>query len=752
MRWYRCLLASTSVAALLSAGTNLAAAQTSSSTSGPIETPTVSVDAASGAGGYQVTQPSLPKLTEPLRDTPQSIDAVPRQLLNDQGVNTMRDALRNVTGISLAAGEASQQGDNLTLRGFSARSDIYSDGMRDFGSYYRDPFYLEDIQVLKGPSSILFGRGSTGGVVEQDSKQPTLSRFADASFAFGTDATKRATLDVNQPLGGPGSSAAFRINLMAHDSDVAGRDVAENSRFGIAPTLALGMGTPTRLNLSYLHQTEYDVPDYGLPWLYPTSANGNRSIAEPAQVAHNNYYGFTRGNFLRTNVDVATAKLEHDLNDSVTLSDRVRYAHYVRQIRVTEPQLDNLGTNTPALINPGTPLSSLSVTRNEIWARSLETYLVNQSDATMRFATGFLDHTVVAGVEFSRETSNPTRYTTIFTPGLASLTSLTNPNPSDPYNANSFLSSKTQSTAYTAAAYGLDTIKLGEQWQFIAGMRYDRFSASFNQVTYAQNGTVSGVFAAKPVDLMPSYRAAIVYKPASNGSIYFDYGTSFDPSAEQLSLSSSTGSLAPVKNRTFELGSKWDLLHEQLSLRGAIYRTQQFNVREPDPNNPTFNILAGDARVDGIELEAVGHVTEKWQIYAGYAYMFSEIDKSPTQGPGSDIGNRLANVPMHTFNIWTTYVLPWNIEIGGGANYVSSRYANSTPRAVATGGTTVYFLNKVPGYWTFDAMAKYPVTEKLDVQLNIYNITGEFYYDSLHPSHVVPGAGRSALFTVAYKF
>ena len=207
-----------------------------------------------------------------------------------------------------------------------------------------------------------------------------------------------------------------------------------------------------------------------------------------------------------------------------------------------------------------------------------------------------------------------------------------------------------------------------------------------------------------------------------------------------------------MKNRTFELGSKWDLLHEQLSLRGAIYRTQQFNVREPDPNNPTFNILAGDARVDGIELEAVGHVTEKWQIYAGYAYMFSEIDKSPTQGPGSDIGNRLANVPMHTFNIWTTYVLPWNIEIGGGANYVSSRYANSTPRAVATGGTTVYFLNKVPGYWTFDAMAKYPVTEKLDVQLNIYNITDEFYYDSLHPSHVVPGAGRSALFTVAYKF
>src|SRR5262249_19807706 len=152
-----------------------------------------------GSGDYLTPTPSLLKLTEPMRDTPQSIDAVPRQLLDDQGVNTMRDALRNVTGISLAAGEATQQGDNLTLRGFSARSDIYLDGMRDFGSYYRDPFYLEDIQVLKGPSSILFGRGSTGGVVEQDSKQPSLSRFGAASIALGTDATKRTTLDVNQP-------------------------------------------------------------------------------------------------------------------------------------------------------------------------------------------------------------------------------------------------------------------------------------------------------------------------------------------------------------------------------------------------------------------------------------------------------------------------------------------------------------------------------------------------------------------------
>jgi catecholate siderophore receptor len=620
--------------------------------------------------------------------------------------------------------------------------------MRDFGSYYRDPFYLDQIQVLKGPSSILFGRGSTGGVIEQDSKQPGLSVFNTISLAFGTDATKRFSLDSNTPIGALGSGAAFRINVMGHDSGVAGRDVAENSRFGIAPTLALGLATPTRVNLSYLHQTEYDVPDYGLPWLYSAGPNSSRSVAEPATVARSNYYGFTNGNFLRTNVDIATAKIEHDLNDAVTLSSRLRYAHYLRQIRVTEPQIDVLGTGTRLLVTPGTPLSALSVTRNEIWSRSLETYLVNQSDAASKFTTGPFRHTLVTGIELSRESSSPVRYTTIFTGGLASTTPLLSPNPDQTYNANSFLSSIASATAYTVAGYAMDTAKLGEHWEFIGGIRYDHFTADFSQVSYAQNGTTTGTLGFQPEDNMPSYRAAIVYKPLPNGSVYFDYGTSFDPSASGLAVSAANGNLAPVKTRTYEVGSKWDLLHDQMTVRGALYRSQQYNKTEPDPNNPTFNILAGDAHVDGFELEVVGHITERWQVYSGYSYMFSEIDKSPVRGPGSDIGNRLANTPMHTFNVWMTYLLPGNVAVGGGANYVSSRYANSTPTLV---GTT-YFLPKVPGYWTFDAMAKYPVTEKLDLQINIYNITDKVYYDTLHPSHVIPGAGRSALFTASYKF
>jgi catecholate siderophore receptor len=713
----------------------------------PVQLPPISVEGGTqGSGDYQPTNTSLPKLTAPLRDTPQTIETVPRQELDDQAATTLRDALRNVPGISIAAGEAASQGDSLTIRGFTARGDIYLDGMRDFGSYYRDPFFMEDVQVLKGPSSILFGRGSTGGVVEQDSKLPTLSQFMNGSASFGSDGTKRLTADVNEPLPSLGRGAALRINVMGHDSDVSRRDVAESSRFGIAPSLALGLGTPTRLLFSYLHQSEYDVPDYGLPWLYQGVAGQGIGLARPAAVAQHNYYGFDRSNYLRTNVDIATAKIEHDFSDALTVRDQLRYAHYTRQFHITEPQLDVLGTNTPLLVAPGTPLSALTVTRNQLMGTSLETYLVNQTDMTAKFRTGFIDHTLVAGIEVSRERSDPIRYSTLFSPTLSSTTPLTAPNPGQAYNATTYLSSRTTTIADTQAVYALDTLKLNEQWQVMGGLRLDRFAATFHQDTLANplTGLGAGSTSFNHTDRMASWRGAIVYKPAPNGSIYFDAGTSFDPSAEQLSLTTASANLAPMKNTSFEIGTKWDLLHEALTVTGAVFHTEQENVRETDPNNPLFQILVGDAVAKGFELGAAGRITEHWQITAGYAYTFSAINKSPQ----ADLGHRLANVPMHTANIWTTYQLPNKITLGSGIDVVSSRFASTTP--TTAGG--VNFWKEVPGYWTLNAMAKYPLNEHTDLQLNIYNLLNAEYYDQVHPAHVIPGAGTSALLTVSFKY
>jgi catecholate siderophore receptor len=723
---------------------------------GAVALPTLPVQGATpggNSGDYKADQPSLPKLTEPLLNTPQSIDVVPRQVMDDQGVTTFRDALRNVPGISLAAGENSAQGDNLTIRGFTARNDIYLDGMRDFGSYYRDPFYLEDIQVLKGPSGILFGKGSTGGVVEQDSKVPSLTPFNDETLTFGTDLTRRMTTDVNQPLG---ETSALRINAMVNESPVADRDVAENRRVGLAPSLALGLGTPTRLTLSYLHQTEYDNPDYGVPWLYQGTPGTTTAIARPVPLSQtqSNYYGFENGNYLRTNVDVATAKLEHDFDKDWQLTDQARFAHYVRQWDITEPQLYTTasattpgGTGSALLVTPGTPLSSLLVSRNQLYGHSLETYLVNDLDTTGHFTTGFLDHTVRAGIELGRETSDPVRYSTI---GPYSLTPLLDPDPSNVDNASTYLSSHTNTTAWTQAVYALDTIKLNEQWQVMAGLRYDRFNADFDQLTYANpdTGAGAGGSAFHETNYHLSWRGALVYKPLPNGSIYFDAGTSFDPSAEALSLSAANQALPPVENKSYEFGSKWEFFDSRMALDGALFRTNQINVSEPDPNNPNFNILAGDALAEGFEIDAAGHLTDRWQLIAGYAYTYSVIDKSPRVGPASDLGHRLGNVPEHTANIWTTYDLPWwRMQVGAGLNVVSSRFAATTP--TTAGG--VNFFKEAPGYYTLNAMAKYPLTEKVSLQLNLYNLTDNKYYDQLHPSHVVPGAGTTALFTLNFK-
>jgi catecholate siderophore receptor len=712
---------------------------------GPVELPTLSVEGSDGSD-YRAEQPSLTKLTQPMRDTPQSIAVVTRQLIEDQGATTLRDTLRNVPGISLAAGEFGAQGDNLTIRGFSARNDIYIDGMRDFGGYYRDPFFIENVEVLEGPSSILFGRGSTGGVVNQAAKTPTLAPMMAGSLSFGTDDTKRITADINMPLPEWGEGVAARVNVMANDSGVAGREYARNSRVGFAPSLAFGLGTPTRITLNFLHQSEYDVPDYGLPWIYQAPAGATQGAAQVAPVSQNNFYGFKHGDYLRTNVDIGTAKIEHDFSDALTIRDQARYSHYVRSFRITEPQIyapvtsATPAANTAGLISPSTPLSSVFVSRNQLYGTGLETLLDNQIDLTARFTTGGFNHTLVAGLEITRETSDPNRDTSI---APFSTTSLLNPNPNQTYNATSFFSTQTKTTAYSQAVYVVDTMEITPQWQLMGGGRFDRFDIGFDQNTYSTAGKQTGALVLSHIDRKPSWRAALVYKPLPNGSIYFSAGTSFNPSAESLSLSTANSSLDPVENTTYEVGTKWDVLNERLSLSGALYQTEQTNLRETIPGS-TLQQLVGSGIAKGLTLEAVGHITNEWQVIAGYAYTYSAITKSPI----GDLGHRLANVPRHTANIFTSYSFPWKLQIGGGFNYVSSRFAASAPRVV--GG--VNFFSQAPSYWTANLMAKYAVTDNLSLQVNISNLTDKYYYDLLHPSHVVPGAGRSALFTASLKY
>jgi catecholate siderophore receptor len=616
---------------------------------------------------------SLPKFTQPLVDTPQSIDIVPQHVIQDQGATTLRDTLRNVAGISIAAGEGGAQGDNLTVRGFTARNDIFLDGMRDFGSYYRDPFDMQEVAVLQGPSSVTFGRGSTGGIVNQETKAPQSDALFAGTVELGTDQTKRITADVDRPLPSLGSGTAFRLNLMGHDSKFAGRDIAENRRYGVAPSLAFGLGTPTRLTLSYLREGSDDTPDYGIPWLF----NG------PAPVEPHNYYGFQHGNYLKTNVDLGTVKFEHDFNSGITFRNQARYAHYTRDVRITEAQIDATTLDTDPL---ATPLGQIGVIRNQIAVNSTETFLQDQADVTMKFRTGSLRHTMVTGVEGGRETSSPFRQR--FNLATVPKTNLLHPDTSQPFAGIVPQSgiTDTHASAISVGAYAIDTVNLLPKLDLVGGVRVDRFDA-----TVDQSLPVTPTSPFKRVDVMPSWRGALVLKPVAGASIYFDYGTSFNPSAETLALSVATQDAPPEESRTFEVGTKWDLFARKLSLRAAAFRTDKTNARETV--NATTVVLSGSQRVSGVQIQANGYITSRWEILASYAYLDGVVTRSLVF-PLS-VGAQLANVPRNTFSTWNNFQLPWRFSVGGGADFVDSRTASSTtPLDPVTG-----LVKQVPGYW-----------------------------------------------------
>ena len=676
---------------------------------------------------YYVQAPSLPQLTEPIVDTPQSIDTISQQIIKDQAITNLNDALRNVPSITIGAGEFKSLGNSPTIRGFVARTDMYIDGQRDIGDYYRDPFNDQEIQVLLGPASILFGRGSTGGVINQVSKLPELNSFVSGTVVAGTDLTRRATVDINEPLPDLGPGAAFRITAMGHEADVTGRNVVENNRYGFAPSLALGLGTPTRLTVAYFHESADDVPDYGLPYFGST----------PAGVPRQNFYGF-KSDYMKTDTDIVTAKVEHDLMAGVTFRNQLRYAYYTENFRFTEPLIS-------AAIPLTTPLSAVVVTRNVNSGAGVQTILWDQADATVHFNTGFIQHALVVGIEGGHETAKPEFDNSTGVPSVP----LLNPNPDVPFTATStFPRFKTNTAADSFAAYALDTLKFGAQWELTGGIRWDYFGLDYKDQNFSTTtpGLVTRTDNIPHTDRIFSPRAALVYKPEENGSVYFSWGTSFNPSGEELSFVTSSRSfnisnadLEPEKNRNLEFGTKWEFFGDRMLLTGAVFRAEKTNARVPDPTNAALNVLGGDFRVDGVELNAIGRITEDWQIQAGYAYLDGQVVKSAKGGP--PVGAPLMNTPKHAATLWTTYALGGGFEIGGGGRYVSSQFTQNVPPD-----------KTVPGFFVADVMGKYDISERLSLQLNINNVFDKFYYDQLHFFHVVPGEGRTALLTLNFNY
>lgn len=723
----------------------------------------------------------ISKFTQPLLDTPQTVAVVPPFVLHDEQNTTLRDALRNVPGISMAAGEFGAQGDNLTIRGFTARNDIFLDGIRDFGSYYRDSFNYEQVEVLEGPAGVQFGRGSTGGIINQESKVPAAQPFINVQTQFGTDLTRRLQADVNEPLPELAEGASFRVNVVATEGGVAGRPYAANRHYGIAPSLSFGMNGPTRETISYLHLTENDTPDYGLPWL----------INKPAPASRHAYFGFPDSNYLRADVDALTGKLEHEFKPDVTLRSIARWANYARQAQITEPQIcSNASVSVPVggfvsalptssatgaacAYTPTTPASQIVVNRNELQVRSVESDLWGQAEVTARFKVLGIRNNFDGGVEGGQETSNPIR-TSYTISGRNSVTpaNLASPNAGDVFSGTGYISSITHTKSKSVGIFFVDTVHLGRLFELSGGVRWDYFDTLFN--LYAPPTSVIGAAltaAIAPISQtvhQPSYRAAFVYKPTTHGSIYFDYGTSFNPSAETLSLSVATSVLPPVESETYEVGAKYSFLGERLMLDGAWFHTTQLNARETSPTNSSLIVEAGSQLVRGVQASVVGKFADGTDVILGYAYLDSAVTAS--QFFPASIGYPLANVPRQTFNAFLTRRFFAQVKAGIGGNYVASRTASSTAPYVPLtyGPLTAYTtpagaqaqgypvlstgMKQVPGYWVFNAMISRPITDRIELQANLYNLLNRYYIDQPHPSHLVPGAGLSALIGVSFRF
>lgn len=652
---------------------------------------------------------SSPKYTQPLLDTPQTITVISKEVMQEQGATTLRDVLRNVPGLTITAGEGGNPaGDNLTLRGFSARNDIFVDGVRDISPQARDPFNLEQVDVVKGPGSTYSGRGSTGGSINLINKTPGLRRSFSGTLDFGTDATRRATADVNIPIG---DTIGFRLNLLAHHSGVAGRDVVKFDRWGVAPSLTLGLGKPTRFTVSYYKLKQNNISDYGIPWVPVTNNALVDHRDRPAPVPRNTFYGLRNRDFEKLDSDLVTLKFERDFNDALSLRNQFRFANSSRDSIATPPRF---ASNNSTAINR--EFRSWQ-TEDKIWD--------NQTDFIARFSTAGIEHALVSGIDIARETN--TRLTR--TAGNM-LTTLFNPNPDDVFTGPITISPIVGDvTANSQALYMFDTAKFGSKWELNGGLRWDRFDADGITTTGAP---------VSRVDRMLSVRAGAVFKPVQQGSVYASYGTALNPSLEGLSYNTANTVIDPEKTYTLEAGSKWDFFSGRVLLSGAVFRVEKLNARTPGvlPVDPP-QVLEGKQRVDGAELSIEGNLSKAWRVLAGYTFLDSTTVESNNP---AEIGKELVNTPRNSFNVWTTYSLPSGFDIGGGARFVDRRFGNTIN------------TRSVDAYWTFDLMASYPISEHIDLKLNLYNLADKFYFDRIGGGHIVPGPGRSAMLSTSFRF
>ncbi|TFV92221.1 TonB-dependent siderophore receptor [Oxalobacteraceae bacterium OM1] len=658
--------------------------------------------------GYQGDKTRVGKTSQLTKDIPQSVTIVSEQLIRERNADTFKEALRNVAGITFNAGEGGRIGDNITLRGYSAVGDLFLDGIRDIAQYNRETFNLEQIDILRGSASMLFGRGSTGGVINQVSKKAKPVDASEVAVTVGSFNYKRLTADLNKVLN---DDLAVRLNLMDTQTDTFRNDVTQK-RWGVAPTVTWGAGTADEVTLAYYYLKDDNIPDYGVPYF-----NGR-----PLDVPIERFYGLSNADYEKNQTSIGTASYTHLFDNDTSIRAIVRKADYDRDLRAVAPRL----IGSPATITEATGLNRQRQARG-----GAEHTLAAQVDFNTKLKLAGMTHEMLTGAEYLREDAS--RFSNVST--LTNPTTTVGSDNTTPALPASFDSAFVR-TAYnmytgrTASLYGQETIEFAPHWKLLLGARYDSMRADYNRPAPA--GPLSRS------DDVWSYRSGLMYQPTTLSTYYVSYGTSFNPSAEAYQLDNRTANTPPEKSRNLELGAKWELLQGDLSVRTALFRSEKTNERNTDVASPDIAVLSGRRHTDGVEFEAVGRITPAWELFGNVALMKAKVDEASADQANTK-GNEPTNTPGHTYSVWTTYRLADAWKVGGGIEGVGSRYANAANTIV------------VPSYKRVDALVEY-TAKAYSLKLNVFNLFNEKYYEGVYTGHVMPGTPRAAQLTLTTKF
>jgi catecholate siderophore receptor len=731
--------------ALLLAGSLSAVAQTSGS--GPEKTlkPVVIKEqavAAEGKDALRATTTTIGKGKQELRDIPQSITVITERLVDDRNLDTLKDVLHNTAGVTFQAAEGGEE--DIRLRGFSLATtgDIFVDGLRDPAFYDRDTFNNDRIELLRGSASMLFGRGSTGGAVNQVSKAPRAMNDNEVNATVGSYNYRRVTGDFNIHTG---DNAALRINAMVTKADNNGAGSSIDKK-GIAGAYRFGIGTADEFSVGVYSLQNNNGMNYGLPWTRPTAASPTSATTINDKMDPSAFYGMA-SDYNNGTAKYLTASHLHRFQDDAELKTVVRKGSYTRDQRAGTVRYCQRTTNaaTGVVTNPQCPTTAVTLDTygpntilnrgNNAKIQDLDS-LYAQSDYSQKLTAWGVKHEILAGLDYARESKNVYSALAITKPKTLGGT------PFDGASIDESARTVWRTSAFEANNLGLyaqDMVHVAPHWKVLGGLRYDSMRGNYN--TIAATGAVSASYAQTIGDW--SERLGVLYQPNALHSYHFSWGTSFNTSADTYSYSKLSANTPPEQSRNIEFGAKLDSADKRFTTRLALFQSTKFNERNTDPDSAaTAFLLSGKRHSSGMEIDLTGHLTPQWDVFGSYMWMpDAAIDvAAPTAGAGDRAGERPALTPIHSGTVWTTYQVNRQWRVGAGVNFRSEQSANRNPGWMA------------PGYATVDLMTEYTFSDRVTLKGNVSNIHNVVYADALYSGHYIPGAGRNAQLTLNLKF